>query len=166
MPWLRTYGRPRMPFERMYRDITDFKQSEPQEHLQSLEKHAQVAKHLVPKEEWLCRPTLRHPDLNPNNIFLSDEYEAMGIIDWQHSKALPLFLHAGIPRHFQNYGDPQSEDLAKPQLPADLDEMDEDDREREVEQYRRRHVHFYYTGATAKKNDRLFDALMHERGLF
>lgn len=155
-----------MPFERMYRDITDFKKSEPQEYIQSLENYMQVAAHLVPKEEWLCKPTLRHPDLNPNNIFVSDDFEILGIIDWQHSKALPIFLHAGIPGPFQNYGDSESEDLVKPQLPADLDEMDEDDREEEAEQYRRRHVHFCYVGATATKNECHFDALMHEGGLF
>lgn len=155
-----------MPFDRMYRDITGFQNSQPREHIQSLEKYIQVAPHLVPKEPWLCKPTLRHPDLNPNNIFVSDEYEIAGIIDWQHSKALPLFLHAGIPGHIQNYGDPDSEDLMKPQFPAELDKMDDDDREQELEQYRRRHVHFYYTSATAQKNERHFDALMDEGGLF
>lgn len=155
-----------MPFDRLYRDITEFRKSEPSEHIESLERYIEVAKHLVPKESWSWRPTLRHPDLNPNNVIVSDEYDVVGIIDWQHSKALPLFLHAGIPGHFQNYGDTQSEDLVKPQLPADLDHMDEDDRENELEQYRRRHVHFYYTSATAVKNERHFDALMDPGGLF
>lgn len=150
----------------MYRDITNFQKSQPEEHIQNLRKYLQVAAHLVPREPWLCEPTLRHPDLNPNNIFVSDDYDIVGIIDWQHSKALPLFLHAGIPAHIQNYGDAQSEDLVKPQYPADLDEMDDDDREQLLEEYRRRHVHFYYAAATAEKNERHFDAMMHEGGLF
>ncbi|KAK0268280.1 hypothetical protein LTS00_017612 [Friedmanniomyces endolithicus] len=166
MAWLRTYGRPRMPFERMYRDITEFRKSDPQEHLQSLENYTQVASHLVPNAKWLCKPTIRHPDLNPNNIFVSDNYDVVGIIDWQHCKALPLFLHAGIPHHFQNYGDFDSEGLVKPQLPADFDQMDENEQKEEAERYRRRQVHFYYMGATAKKNEVHFDALMHEGGLF
>lgn len=125
-----------------------------------------IANRLVPEEASLSRPTLRHPDLNPNNIFISDEADIVGLIDWQHSKILPLFLQAGIPAHFQNYGDPVSEDLAQPQLPDNLDDLDEDDRGKELELYRRRHLHFYYVGATAKKNDQHFQALMHPAGLF
>lgn len=44
--------------------------------------------------------------------------------------------------------------------------MEVDDREKELELYRRRHLHFYYVGATAKKNDPHFKALMHPAGLF
>ena len=44
-----------------------------------------------PKEAFLNRLTLRHPDLNPNNIFISEEADIMGLIDWQHSKILPFF---------------------------------------------------------------------------
>jgi len=41
-----------------------------------------VSPQLVPKEEWLHRPTLRHPDLNPNNIFVPENHEITGIVDW------------------------------------------------------------------------------------
>ncbi|UJO21852.1 Altered inheritance of mitochondria protein 9, mitochondrial [Fulvia fulva] len=164
--WLETYGKPRFPRERMYRDITNFQKSQPEEHLESLRKYLQIAPSLVPKESWLSKPTLRHPDLNSNNIFVSDDYEVVSIIDWQHSRALPLFLHTGITHHFRNFGDSQSEALVKPELPADLDEMHDDRRGYELEKYRRRHVHFYYAGATATKYPRHFDASMHEGGLF
>jgi hypothetical protein len=166
MAWLQKYAVPRMPFDRVYRDITGYEKSDPQEHHKNLEMYLQIADRLVPKEAFLNRPTLRHPDLNPNNIFISDEADIVGLIDWQHSEILPLFLQAGIPSHVQNYGDPVSEDLSQPQLPDDLDELDAEDREKELELYRRRHVHFYYVGATAKHNDRHFKALMHPAGLF
>ncbi|GAB7324310.1 hypothetical protein MBLNU13_g08275t1 [Cladosporium sp. NU13] len=105
-------------------------------------------------------------DLNPNNIFISDEAVIVGLIDWQHCKILLLFLQAGIHSHLQNYDDPASEDLSPPQLPEDLENLYEGDREKEFELYRRRHVHFYYVGATAKHNDRHVQALMHPAGLF
>lgn len=166
MAWLRKYATPRLPFDRVYRDITGYQKTEPQEHYQDLETYLKIADRLVPNEGWLNRPTFRHPDLNPNNIFISDEADIVGLIDWQHSKILPLFLQAGIPDHFQNYGDPASDDLIQPQLPDNIDDLDEEDREKELELYRRRHLHFYYVGATAKKNDKHFQALMHPAGLF
>ncbi|KAM0717867.1 hypothetical protein Q7P37_006199 [Cladosporium fusiforme] len=166
MAWLRKFGKPRLPFDRVYRDITEYQKSNPEDHYNNLEIYLQHAARLVPNEDWLNRPTIRHPDLNPNNIFISDESEVVSFIDWQHSKILPLFLQAGMPAHFQNYGDPESEDLVQPQLPDHLDELDEDDREKELELYRRRHLHFYYVGATAKKNDSHFQAMMHPAGMF
>lgn len=166
MTWLREYGQPRLPFDRVYRDITKYQKTDPQEHYKDLETYLQIADRLVPNEASLDQPTLRHPELNPNNIFISDEADIVGLIDWQQSKILPLFLQAGIPAHFQNYGDPVSEDLVQRELPEDLDDLDEEDREKELELYRRPHLHFYYVGATAKKNDRHFQALMHPVGLF
>jgi hypothetical protein len=166
MAWLQKYGTPRLPFDRVYRDITGYQNADPQEHYKDLEKYLQIADRLVPEEVSLSRPTLRHPDLNPNNIFISDEADIVGLIHWQHSKILPLFLQVGIPAHFQNYGDPVSDDLTQPQLPDDLDELDKEDRRKELELYRRRHLHFYYVGATAKNNELHFQALMHRAGLF
>jgi len=166
MAWIQKYGTPRIPFDRVYRDITGYQKSDPREHYKNLENYLQIADRLAPEEVSFTRPTLRHPGLNPNNIFISDEADVVGLIDWQHSKILPLFLQAGIPAHFQNYGDPVSEDLTQPQLPDDLEELDEEDRKKELELYRRRHLHFYYVGATARKNDQHFQALMHPAGLF
>ena len=166
MAWLRKYGVPRMPFDRVYRDLTGYQKSDPQEHYKNLEMYLQIAERLVCEQEFLDRPTLRHPDLNPNNILISDKADIVALIDWQHSKIIPLFLTAGIPAHFQNYDDPVSEALAQPQLPNDLADLDEEDRAKELELYRRHHVHCYYVGATAKHNDRHFKALMHPAGLF
>ena len=155
-----------MPFDRVYRGITDYQKSNPQEHYKHLGVYLQIVDRPFPKEPFLNRPTLRHPDLNPNNILISEEADIVGLIDWQHSKILPLFLQAGTPSHLQNYGHPVSEDLSQPQLPQDVDDLEEEDREREFELYRRRHVHFHYVDATAKHDDRHFKTLMHPAGLF
>lgn len=94
MAWIEKYGRSRLPFDRVYRDITRYQKSDPQEHYKNLEAYLRIADRLIPREASFNRPTLRHPDLNPNNIFISDEAEVVGLIDWQHSKILPLFLQA------------------------------------------------------------------------
>lgn len=164
--FLHHFGKPRLPYERTYRDITNFQKSDPLEHLENLHLFLQVCPHLVPSDQWLQRAMLRHPDLSPHNIFISEDTEITGIIDWQHSCILPFFLNAGIPQHFSNYGDPGSEVLNQPQLPANLDELDEGERERELELYRRRHLHFHYVGATARKANQHYKAMMHEGNLF
>lgn len=70
----------------------------------------------MPKKPSLLRPTLRHPDLQPPNIFVSDDFKTVGLIDWQHGSILPLFLQAGVPKYWQNTSD-EPVIIAKPTLP-------------------------------------------------
>lgn len=142
-----------MPIERAYRESLGYRESSPQEHIENLEKYMLVASDFVPKQDDLSRPVLRHPDLQPNNLFVSDDFDILGIIDWQHTSILPLFVAAGIPNYIQNYRDDESVRFIPPKLPEDLDEMDEDDRLAELDQYRRRHLHFFYLGLTQRFND-------------
>ncbi|KAK4544251.1 hypothetical protein LTR36_004461 [Oleoguttula mirabilis] len=164
--WLRKYGRPRYPVDRVYREFIGYQKSQPQEHLENLERYLQTAPHLVPAEVWLHKPTLRHPDLQPNNIFVSEKFSITGLIDWQHCSVRPLFLCAGIPNYLQNYGDADSENLIEPSLPENLADMNEDDRGFALEQFRRRQLHFYYLAATATMNKSHLHACMYESGLF
>jgi hypothetical protein len=78
---------------------------------------------------------------------------------------LPLFLQTGIPKFFQNYGDPDLEALRKPAMP-NRDDLDEEDYQNDVELYRRRHAHFYYIVATAAKCKLHYKALEQDGGLF
>ena len=99
------------------------------------------------------RPTIRHPDLQPRNIFVSESFEVTGLIDWQHSGVMPLFLQCRIPKDFQNYGDDISESLVEPKLPAKLDDLDSITQARELELFRRRRLHFYYRAAASRYNE-------------
>lgn len=112
--------------------------------------------------DTLSRPILRHPDLQPNNVFVSDELSITGIIDWQHCAVLPLFLQCGIPNSFQNYGDNVSESGNLPKLPPDFDELGEGKKFEQVMLLRRRQLHFYYVGMTEKFNPTHYDALTHD----
>lgn len=49
-----------------------------------------------------------------------------------------------------------------PSLPDDLDSIDEDGRSRTSEQFRRRHVHFFYLGFTQRMNEPHWHALEQE----
>ena len=116
-------------------------------------------------ESILSRPTIRHPDLQPNNIFVSDSLTIVGLIDWQHCSILPLFLQAGPPKYFQNYGDEESERLTRPQLPEGFDQLSQEEQDVLKDLYRRRQLHYYYIAATARLNKDHFEACTNEHGM-
>ncbi|EXJ82365.1 hypothetical protein A1O3_06178 [Capronia epimyces CBS 606.96] len=159
LAWLKAFGRPRLPFERAYRECMNYQKSQPEEHIESLEKYLMIAPYLVSQEARFHRPILRHPDLQPNNIFVSKSLDIVGIVDWQHCSILPLFLAASIPKYFQNYHDEESLQFDPPELPDNLAEMDDDEYAEASERFRRRHLHFFYLGFTQQLNPAHFEAL-------
>jgi hypothetical protein len=83
--------------------------------MEYLKMYLRVAPVLVPKhDDNMTRSSIRHPDLQPNNVSVSENLEITGLIDWQHCAILPLFLQAGITGSLQNYGDAVSESLDTP----------------------------------------------------
>ncbi|KAI1988476.1 hypothetical protein LOZ53_003929 [Ophidiomyces ophidiicola] len=162
LSWAEQYAHPRFPYEPLYREIYDFKKVSPRAHIDNLKSYLKIAKYLAPPQEsYLNHHTLRHPDLQPNNILISDSFSITGLIDWQHCSILPLFLQAKLPKHFQNYGDQESEDLIRPQLPKDMDQLDPDEKEAAQELYRRRHVHFHYISFSKELNPDHINACRH-----
>lgn len=97
LAWIHAHGQPRFPFERAYRETLGYKKQDPEKHAKSLAQYMRIAHHLVPTDSALNQPVLRHPDLQPNNIFVSEDFSITGLIDWQHSVVLPTFLAAGMP---------------------------------------------------------------------
>ena len=157
LAWLRAYGRPRFPFQRAYRESMNYKLSLPDDHMRSLDAYIKLTPKLLPPSE-LLRPVLRHPDFQPNNIFVSDNLDIVGLIDWQHASVLPLFLAAGIPKFFQNYDDPESLTF-QPPTPPDLSDMDDDEKADALEDFRRRRIHFFYLAFTQRFNESHFRAI-------
>jgi hypothetical protein len=145
------------------REIYNYQKQPPSEHLDNLEKYLRVAPYLIPDgNKTLIRPTLRHPDLQPNNVFISDNLSITSFIDWQHCSILPLFLQCGIPNSFQNYGDAVSESLERPDLPSHFDELSDREQFEEVLLLRRHQLHFFYVATTARFNLTHYDALAHD----
>ncbi|KGO63638.1 Aminoglycoside phosphotransferase [Penicillium italicum] len=158
--YLEKFGRPLQPFQRLRREVYNYQSQSHLEHAVALEKYLQIAPYLIPQEcPALLRPTIRHPDLQPNNIFISDDLNVTGLIDWQHSTILPLFLQCGIPESLQNYGDEISESLQLPTLPSNFDELEEMERFQQAELLRRRQLHYFYVKLTAERNPEHYEAL-------
>lgn len=164
LAWIKAYGKPRLPYERLYRDIYYFSHIPPDGHVKNLEDYLALAPCLGFRDGTsLNRPVLRHPDFQPNNILVSESKEIVGLIDWQHSSILPLCLAAGIPKHFQNYGDPESERLAEPQfdLPPNYDSLPAHEQAQIREISRKRLVHFLYAALTRRLNKEHYDAIFN-----
>lgn len=159
MTWLQKFGERRFPREPLYREFYGRQKVDPQVQMDNLADYLKVAPHIVPEGEELNQPTIRHPDLSPNNLFVSESGDITGVIDWQHSTILPMFLQAKIPKHFQNYGDDDSENFRPPKLPEHFDTMTESEKEKEMELYRRRQLHYFYLGFTNRNNKPHFHAM-------
>lgn len=163
--YLNKHGRPLLPFQRLYRELYNYQKVSPSEHIQNLEKYLQAIPHIIPhSDSTLTRPTLRHPDLQPNNIFISEDenLRITGLIDWQHSALLPLFLSCGIPASLQNYGDSTTESLQLPVFPPNFDSLDESEQYNQVMLLRKRQLHVFYIAATEKFNPIHYNALAHD----
>ncbi|KAF2156988.1 serine/threonine protein kinase [Myriangium duriaei CBS 260.36] len=153
MSWLKAFGQPRFPRQPFYRELYDNREVSPLEQIQNLQNYLQVAPLVIPDDTDLRRPTLRHPDLSPNNIFVSSTAEFTCVIDWQHCAVLPLFIQASIPEHFQNFGDEDSENLRPPKPPViDSESTNSLSPEEHDEIYRKRQLHYFYVGHTSKNN--------------
>lgn len=98
--WLHRFGKKRYPREAFYREFYDHKKVDPQVQIRYLSDYLKVAPRLVPKEEQLNVPTIRHPDLSARNIFISDSGDITGIINWQYTSILPIFFTSQNPETF------------------------------------------------------------------
>ncbi|RYN29186.1 hypothetical protein AA0112_g7254 [Alternaria arborescens] len=103
--WIHAHGRPRYPSDCEYIESFGYKMQDPEEHASSLEDYLRLIPYLVPADPLSYTPTLRHPDLTPNNILITDNLIVTGFIDWQHAMVLPAWLTAGITPAFENYAD-------------------------------------------------------------
>ncbi|KAJ5213404.1 hypothetical protein N7449_000573, partial [Penicillium cf. viridicatum] len=159
------FGKPRLHVERYLREIHQLQNLSPIPYQYLLANYLKLAPYLdVPPGHRMSRPTLRHPDFSPSNILVNTSNDVVGIIDWQHTVILPLCLCARIPDHFQNWGDPLSETLSKPEvkLPDNFDQLSHKEQETVQETMRRRIVHFYYVALTMKSLPDHFDAIRSE----
>ena len=105
LAWLQKFGERRFPREPLYREFYGNQKVDPQAQRNTISDYLKVASHIVPERAEVNQPAIRHPDLSPDNIFISDSGDITGVIDWQNSVILPIFLQPKIPKHFQNWGD-------------------------------------------------------------
>ncbi|RAK95655.1 serine/threonine protein kinase [Aspergillus ibericus CBS 121593] len=101
------------------------------EHTEILEATKSIIPALVdwPIIQKLSKPTLWHTDLHMGNIYVSEEDPTtiVGIIDWQFTSIMPAFMQVQWPTFLEP---PDNYEIGpvKPELPANFDVMDEDER--------------------------------------
>ena len=158
-----------MPFQRVRREAYKYQEQPPSDHIENLERYLLIASSLIPRNPALSHFRIRHPDLQPSNIIVSRSRDShlhvVGLIDWQHTSILPLFLLNGIPQQLQNYDDIGSQSMTRPSLPEKLDDLDETQKSEEMELYRRRLVHYHYVKNTEKYNELHYAALTDPVGV-
>lgn len=159
LTWARRFGRTRFPFSRHHREFLGYRKSSPEEHIKHLEMYLRLSSHLIPKSQSLLRPTIRHPDLQPHNIFVSNDFKIVGLIDWQHCSILPLFLQAGVPKYWQNPSDEPAV-VETPRLPPNYEQLSEVEQSRAMHEYRQRQLHLLYLGYTTRLNPLHMDAYL------
>ncbi|KAI0760749.1 protein kinase subdomain-containing protein PKL/CAK/Fmp29 [Fomes fomentarius] len=169
LAYLKQFGRPLLPFQRMRREGYGYREQSPSDHIKNLNRFLLIAPSLIPQNPALRCFRIRHPDLQQSNIIVSkspdSSWKVVSLLDWQHATILPPFLLASIPERLQNYDDPVSQSLTRPSLPDNLDKLDESEQSRAKALYRRRLVHYYYFKSTAEHNKLHYTALTDPAGV-
>nr|POE96511.1 altered inheritance of mitochondria protein 9, mitochondrial [Quercus suber] len=161
--YLAKYGKPLHPLLRTRRECVGYERQCPRYHMDHLERYLHIAPHLTAQlSDNAARPTIRHPDLQPNNVFVSESLEITGLIDWQHCAILPLFIQGGIPSSLQNYGDDVSESLEVPRLPETFDNESETEQFKQVLLLRKRQLHYNYVTKTMEAGSLHSEVLMDD----
>ncbi|KAI0772853.1 kinase-like domain-containing protein [Trametes elegans] len=162
--YLKRFGQPLLPLRRERRPSYKYQQQSPSDHIKNLERYLSITPSLVPGDPALSQFYIRHPDFQPNNIFVSwspgSDCKIISVFDWQHTSILPMFLLAGIPQRLQNHADGASQSMTPPSRPENLDEMSEARRASEEYRYRCRLVHYLYVTSTRECNPLHYAAFM------
>ncbi|KFY11109.1 hypothetical protein V492_04652 [Pseudogymnoascus sp. VKM F-4246] len=153
------FGKP-MENEFPHNDMLEGKIA-PEAYTELLDKYIALSSYLLPKsrENLLNRSTLRHPDINPMNIFVSDECDVSCIIDWQHTTILPLLLAAGNPVLFDNPDPTPPKDYSAPVLSENYASLNSGEKEHADELHRRRMLFYLYMIFNGKDNKDHFAAM-------
>lgn len=153
----------------MRREGYQYQKQLPSDHIKNLGRYLLIASSLIPRNPILGHFRIRHPDFQPGNIIVSKSLDSnlqvISLIDWQHTSILPLFLLSNIPQWLQNYDDPISQEMTRPSLPENLDDLDETQRSREKELHRRRLIHYHYVKNTEEYNKLHYTALTDPVGM-
>ncbi|KAH6881211.1 kinase-like domain-containing protein [Coprinopsis sp. MPI-PUGE-AT-0042] len=71
-----------------------WKSQPPSDRVQNLERYLSITSALIPNDPDLHRFRLCHPDFRISNIILNSDRQIVGLIDWERTSILPLFLLA------------------------------------------------------------------------
>ncbi|WEW60945.1 hypothetical protein PRK78_006433 [Emydomyces testavorans] len=153
--WLAKFAKPQ---RRQTFSLSTEEPLNPTEHDSLLNKYLMISPFLIPKDEDLCKPILRHPDLSLGNIILvPDSNKVLSLIDWQDAAILPLFMQAGYPAFCEHeLAIPQS--MKPPELPEEFDNLSDTDKQQVWAGHRLEEANLYYNAATQLGNKLHFKA--------
>ena len=99
--WAGKLAKSRLQYEHLHRAIYNYKKVAPDGQVANLLDYSLIAEHLpLQVKNPLNQFIIRHANLQPHNIFVSELFEVTFLIDWQHCSILLLFLQAKIPKEF------------------------------------------------------------------
>ncbi|RFU30085.1 hypothetical protein B7463_g6233, partial [Scytalidium lignicola] len=159
MLFIKTQAHPRMNYHR-----SSSEPELPQEVLDLLNRYLLLAPAMVPPcgTTDTHSPTLWHPDLHLDNVYVNPESKQITrIIDWQSAAVMPFFYQCGVPRMFKHPGT-VADGWALSELPDDYDSLDQSEKAKIDSDRRSEACHKYYMTETKTKNLRHWAALQLE----
>jgi len=156
MRFIKTHAHPRINYHR-----SSTESELPDEVLELLGRYLQLAPTMVPPmgKDDTHSPTLWHPDLHLDNVFVDPETKKITrIIDWQSSAVRPFFYQSGISRMFKHPG-MVADGWALSELPADYDSLDQNEKTKIDSNRKSETCHKYYEVVTKTQNPRHWAAL-------
>ncbi|TVY67451.1 Altered inheritance of mitochondria protein [Lachnellula suecica] len=160
--FIKEYATPRMNYH------CSLKKAElPHEMLSLLDRYLQLTPAMVPSQLTenvdIHSPTLWHPDLHPNNIFVDPKSKNLShVIDWQSASSLPLFYHCHVPTAIKHHGPALTilEDLDSwPEPPQNYPSLSPDEKAYIDNAIGSEYLHKYYLSSTRVKNPRFWAVL-------
>ena len=147
--FIKSHAHPRLNYHR-----SSTEPELPEEVLSLLDRYLQLAPAMVPPPgtDDTHSPTLWHPDLHLDNVFVDPHSKKITrIIDWQSAAVMPLFYQCGIPRMFKHPGT-VSDGWAISKLPEDYDTLDENEKVKIDSARKSETCHKYYEAETKSRN--------------
>jgi aminoglycoside phosphotransferase (APT) family kinase protein len=156
MRFIKTHARPRMNYHRSSAELELL-----EEMLDLLDRYLQLALAMMPPlgTDDTHSPTLWHPDLHLDNVFVDPESKKITrIIDWRSAAVMPFFYQCGVSRMFQHPGT-VADGWALSELPEDYDSLDQSEKAKIDSVLKSEACQKYYEAETKSKNPRHWAAL-------
>ncbi|KAL4946815.1 hypothetical protein BDV06DRAFT_208453 [Aspergillus oleicola] len=153
--WIQKHATPRSPNDPLF---VSHSWNNPAEHVSLLQRYLSVAPHLVSREVDILGSFLWHSDLRTPNIFVNDTGHITSIIDWQSTRAGPLFLEGRHPHLLDYNGDLILE------LPESFKQQDENMQTAIKDKVTKSVLLYLYEKYTAERNPLLCRVFRYSNG--
>lgn len=143
------HARPRMNYAR---SLTE--PESPDEMLDLLDLYLRLAPVMVPPQssDDTHSPTLWHPDLHLDNVFVDPESKQITrVVDWQSAAVLPLFYQCSVPTMFKHQGPVSGDMTIWPKRPENYHSLEQDEKEMIDDLIGSECLHKYYLAITHNK---------------